>query len=153
MRDVVRVQLSRLLQYVLSADSDLASRLYSVELLATESRLSQVLDILIRVDDTGERLALHLHQLLSSHVDVLSVAQRDDIDDVMTALQHCGVSVMRLGTRLTDVEMARVMQQRQQASQAFKNQRTQWVRYRKQHSTRCVRSNLYRKHSSLLFKE
>ena len=51
-KDTVRIELSRLLTYFLSPNTDLPNRLYATELLANESKMAEMLKILVKIDST-----------------------------------------------------------------------------------------------------
>ena len=62
----------------------------------------------------GQKLVFYMYELLVSHLEQLTRPYRQEVDDLMTCLEKCGLRALRIGqkvsahTRITIEEVRRV---------------------------------------------
>ncbi|KAH3864734.1 hypothetical protein DPMN_027760 [Dreissena polymorpha] len=127
-KDVLRVQLGRLLSSMLSDRQDFVHRVWVVAFIAGEPRMQEILRLLVNTPDWGNELAFHLYDLLKHHSGSLSQQQVEDGSRLINLLSSMRCEVWSPSAKLSAIELERLQERKKLMAEYWEGQAKDWFK-------------------------
>ncbi|XP_052767805.1 lysosomal-trafficking regulator-like isoform X2 [Mya arenaria] len=144
-KDVLRVQLGRLVSLMLSNRVGLDQRVFTLSFLTGEQRGMEILNLIIQYQDLGNDLGYHIHDLIRNCRANLSGQQIEDGSRLINHLTSARCEVFSPRAELTSVERERIQERKRQIEERLENQRKTWTERKKM----ALEKRIYKKFDDL----
>ncbi|OWF37617.1 Lysosomal-trafficking regulator [Mizuhopecten yessoensis] len=94
-RDVTRVQIGRLMTFLLSPRQEVDNRAYILSYLRGEIRGCEILKVILNTaNDLGSEMAYYMFDLLTTWDDCLNTQQREDAFKILNIIKNVGIAIV-----------------------------------------------------------
>ncbi|KAJ8308471.1 hypothetical protein KUTeg_013345 [Tegillarca granosa] len=140
-KDVTRVQLGRLMVYMISNKHDFDDRTYVMSYMLGESRGQEILKKLLTTQELGNEMAFYLHDLLTVWEDWCNTQQREDAFRFLNIIKRAGFTVVSPSVRPTHQELEYLREEKKQLDMNVERGRQVLQKKREPAFTRLLHKN------------
>ncbi|XP_060592909.1 lysosomal-trafficking regulator-like isoform X2 [Ruditapes philippinarum] len=127
-KDVLRVQLGRLLGFMLSSRQEFDQRAFALSYIAGEQRGFEVLKMIVTTQDVGNDIAYFIYDLMTQGQSWLSRQQNADGSKMINHLSNAGYEVFSPSSHLSALVLERLNERKKFIESRYENQKTTWLK-------------------------